>query len=103
MHALLAVLLGYWLCANGGNGHTSMMTGTTRLLSVIRVTTVSVKVLFVMVSVTRPGPVGAGGSSIGGSGRFIVTDTVCVGSGVLEDALVVVVLEEVRKWAGIMA
>lgn len=59
--------------------HTSMITGTTNWLSVMRVTTVSVNVLLVMVSVTRPGPVGDGGSSMGGSGFRIVTDTVCVG------------------------
>lgn len=76
------------------------MTGTSSLLSVIRVTTVSVNVLFVMVSVTLPGPVGAGGSSIRESGLFIVTDTVGVGSGDFEDAEVVVLD---RKWAGIMA
>lgn len=74
--------------------HTSMITGTTNLLSVIRVTTVSVNVLFVMVSVTRPGPVGGGGNSIG-SGFFIVTVTAWVGSvaGRFLD----------RKWAGIIA
>lgn len=62
----------------------------------MRVTTVSVKVLFVIVSVTRPGPVGAGGRSMV-SGFLIVTVTACVGSGAgfWWDLF--------RKWAGIMA
>lgn len=75
-----------------------MITGTTSLLSVTRVTTVSVKVLFVIVSVTRPGPVGAGGSSITESGFLTVTVTAWTGS----QAFWVLVLF-FRKWAGIIA
>lgn len=78
------------------NCHTSMMSGSTSWLSVMRVTTVSVKVLFVIVSVTRPGPVGAGGKSMG-SGLQMVTVTACwTGGSGLGELLC-------RKWAGIMA
>lgn len=58
--------------------HTSIISGCTNWLSVTRVTTVSVSVLFVMVSVTLPSVVGAGGklTSPGKlSGCFIVTVT----------------------------
>lgn len=70
----------------------------------MRVTTVSVKVLLVIVSVTLPGPVGEGGSSIVSGFRIVtvVTDAALPwpvsgkeglwGDGCLE-----------RKWAGIMA
>lgn len=55
---------------------TSVMSGSTRRLSVTRVTVVSVKVDLVMVSVTRPGAEGGGGSSAGaGAGRCTVTRT----------------------------
>lgn len=52
-----------------------MMSGSTRRLSVTRVTVVSVKVDLVMVSVTRPGAAGGGGSSGAGEGRRTVTRT----------------------------
>lgn len=81
--------------------HTSMTTGTTSLLSVIRVTTVSVNVLFVIVSVTRPGPVGGGGSSIG-SGFLTVTVTAWTGGSQWLLWLLLGVLL-LRKWAGIIA
>ena len=59
-------------------GHTSMITGKTKWLSVTLVTTVSVSVLLVIVSVTLPSVVGAGGklTSPGKfSGCLIVTVT----------------------------
>lgn len=58
---------------------TSMISGATNLLSVIRVTTVSVNVLLVIVSVTRPGPVGAGGNSIVSGFRIVTVVTDAAG------------------------
>lgn len=82
-----------------------MIRGVTSVLSVMRVTTVSVNVLLVIVSVTRPGPVGAGGSSIGVSGFLIVTVTLCVCSDVGGVGVRLAAPSEagLRKWAGIMA
>lgn len=59
---------------------TSMMSGWTSWLSVTRVTVVSVNVDLVMVSVTRPGAAGGGGSSVAAA-RSTVTRTPRVGSG----------------------
>lgn len=87
-----------------------MINGSTNVLSVILVTTVSVKVLFVMISVTLPGPVGGGGNSIGGSGLLIVTvvtEFVTLSLVAFGEELVGVVLVGVgvclRKWGGIIA
>lgn len=81
-----------------------MMIGCTNLLSVIRVTTVSVKVLFVIVSVTRPKPEGASGNSMPFnnffSGFLIVSETTLVESlfSLPSDSTPLC-----RKWGGIIA
>lgn len=60
------------------------MTGCINLLSVILVTTVSVKVLFVIVSVTLPKPDGASGNTMPFnnffSGFLMVNETILVES-----------------------
>lgn len=91
------------------NHHTSMIRGSTNLLSVMRVTTVSVKVLLVMVSVTRPGPVGAGGSSMGSGFLMVTVVTEFADAGWLLSAFAWLSGlegssgERFRKWAGIIA
>lgn len=80
------------------------MIGCINLLSVIRVTTVSVKVLFVIVSVIRPKPVGVSGNSMPFnnffSGFLIVSETTLVESlfSLPSDSTPLC-----RKWGGIIA
>lgn len=78
-------------------GLTSAMSGATRLLSVTRVTVVSVKVDLVMVSVTRPRVAGGGGSMAAAPARSTVTRTP------LEGGSVLVARGPPRKCAGIIA
>lgn len=103
-HGVYSIRL--WWCA-AVTSLTSMITGRINLLSVILVTTVSVNVLLVIVSVTRPIVFGLSGNTIPfimpfSAGVWMVSVTTWVGSWWV--TLDTVVSEGLpRKWGGIMA